>query len=169
MGGRIAAALAIAGGLLAVALVVRSSEPAGPPPERADLAFTLEDMNGVKVNLASFAGRPIVINLWATWCAPCIIETPQLVALADRFKDRGLVMIGISTDDEPDAIRKFAAEYKVTYPMLVGLGQEEFFGKLGYEGFLPISILIKPDGTISERVTGLKTTEDWERRIGKLF
>ena len=75
----------------------------------------------------------------------------------------------MSTDDQPDAIRAFAAEYKVTYPMLVGLGQDPFLRDIGYEGFLPLSILIKADGTIGDRITGLKTTDEWERRILALF
>jgi thiol-disulfide isomerase/thioredoxin len=169
-------ALAIAGGLLAIALVVRSGEAgrsraAGSAGvvERANLAYTLEDMNGAKVDLSTFAGKPLVINLWATWCGPCRLEMPQLVGLAERFRDRGLTIIGVSTDDQPDAIRAFAAEYKVTYPMLVGLGQDPFLRSIGYDDTLPASILIKADGTVSERFVGIRTTEDWERKILALF
>jgi thiol-disulfide isomerase/thioredoxin len=169
-------ALAIAGGLLAIALVVRLGEtgrsraaaPAGVV-EHANLAYTLEDMNGGKVDLSTFAGKPLVINLWATWCGPCRLEMPQLVDLAAKFRDRGLTIIGVSTDDQPDAIRAFAAEYKVTYPMLVGLGQDAFLRGLGYNDTLPASILIKADGTVSERFVGIRTTGDWERKILALF
>lgn len=163
-------ALAIAGGLLAVALVARSSGKVPPPPvEHANLAFVLEDMTGAKVDLATFAGKPLIINLWATWCGPCRLEMPQLVGFADKFRDRGLKIVGVSTDDTPDAVRAFAAEYKVTYPMLVGLGQDAFLRSIGYKDTLPLSILIRADGTIAERITGIKTTEDWERRILALF
>ena len=170
MSGRIGIALAIAGGLLAIALVARSSNSAPPAPvEHANLAFTLEDMSGKKVDLSTYAGKPLVINLWATWCGPCRLEMPQLVGLADKFRDRGLRIVGVSTDDTPDAIREFAAEYKVNYPMLVGLGQDAFLRAVGYEDQLPLSILIRADGTIAERITGIKKTEDWERRILALF
>lgn len=170
MGGRVVAGLAIAAGLLAVALVVRS-KPAEPatPVERANLAFTLDDMNGAKVDLSKFGGKPLIINLWATWCGPCRLETPQLQALSEKFKSDGVTIIGVSVDDKPEAIREFAAEYKVTYPMLVGIGQEPFLKAMGYEDPLPLSILIKADGTIVERHIGLKTTEDWERMIRALF
>lgn len=164
MAGRVSIALAIAAGLLAVALVARSSSA-----ERANLAFTLEDMNGTKVDLSTFAGKPIIINLWATWCGPCRLEMPQLVGFAEKFKAQGLTVIGVSVDDAPDAIRAFAAEYQVTYPMLVGLGQDPFLKSVGYEETLPMSLLIRADGTVAERFVGIKTTDEWERRIRALF
>jgi thiol-disulfide isomerase/thioredoxin len=170
MSGKVTIALAIAGGLLAVALVVRSTSSGVPAPvETANLSAVMDDMNGSPVDLGSFAGKPLVINLWATWCGPCLLETPQLVALADKFKDQGLTIVGISVDDTPEAVKKFAEEMKVSYPMLVGVGHEAFLTQLGYEGVLPRSILIKADGTISDRITGIKTTADWERRILSLF
>ena len=161
--------LAIAGSLLAVAFVVRTSSRESEPRVKANLAFTLEDMNGAKVNLASYAGKPLIINLWATWCGPCRLEMPQLVEFAAKYKDQGLQVIGISVDDKPDDIRQFAAEYKVTYPMLVGLGQDAFLNSLGYEDSVPISVLIRSDGTIAEKLMGITTTDDWEKRIKALF
>jgi len=161
--------LAIAGSLLAVAFVVRTSSRESEPRVKANLAFTLEDMNGAKVNLASYAGKPLIINLWATWCGTCRLEMPQLVEFAAKYKDQGLQVVGISVDDEADKIREFAAEYKVTYPMLVGLGQDAFLNSLGYEDSVPISVLIRADGTIADKLMGITTTDDWEKRIKALF
>ena len=176
MVGRVSLALAIAGGLLAVALVVRSGgqrakdgAAGSAAVERANLAFTLEDGNGGKVDLSSFAGKPLVVNLWATWCAPCRLETPQLEALFQKFRDRGLAVIGVSVDDQPDAVRAFAAEFKVSYPMLVGLGQDAFLRSIGYEDPLPLSVLIRADGTVADRFIGIRTTDVWERKILSLF
>ena len=170
MSGRVGVALAIAGALLAVALVARSATNAPPAPvEHANLAFTLADMSGNKVDLSTFAGKPLVINLWATWCGPCRLEMPQLTGFADKFRDRGLRIVGVSTDDTPELIREFAAEYKVNFPMLVGLGEDAFLRAVGYDDRLPLSILIRADGTIAERIMGIKTTDDWERRILALF
>jgi peroxiredoxin len=90
---------------------------------------------------------------------------PQLVGLANRFRERGLVILGISVDDPPAAIRAFAAEYGANYPMLVGLGQDRFLEGLGYQGVLPFTALVGADGRIVDRITGLRTTADWERRI----
>jgi cytochrome c biogenesis protein CcmG/thiol:disulfide interchange protein DsbE len=133
------------------------------------MSGVLEDMNGVKVDLASFAGKPVVINLWATWCGPCKLETPQLVSLSEKFKARGLTILGISVDDLPDAIRAFASEFKVSYPMLVGAGHEDIIQRLGYEEVLPFSILVDRTGAVVGEITGIETTADWERRIEELL
>lgn len=168
MSGRVLAALAVASALMAVAFVARGVN-SGPPPPKVDLSVTLEDLNGAKIDLSAYAGKPVVFNLWATWCGPCKLETPQLVALSEKFKARGLTIIGISVDDQPDAIRAFASEFKVGYPMLVGVGHEDFIHRLGYQDMLPFSILVDKTGTVVGQITGLETTADWERRIEELL
>jgi thiol-disulfide isomerase/thioredoxin len=168
MSGRVLAALAVASALMAVAFVARGVH-SGPPPPKVDLSVTLEDLNGAKIDLSSYAGKPVVLNLWATWCGPCKLETPQLVALSEKFKARGLNIIGISVDDTPDEIRAFASEFKVKYPMLVGVGHEDFMTRLGYQDMLPFSILVDRNGVVVGQITGLETTGDWERRIEELL
>lgn len=154
---------------MAVAFVVRGGSVSGPAPPRIDLAVTIDDMDGKKVDLSPYAGKPLVINLWATWCVPCRIETPQLVALSEKFKAQGISFIGISTDDKPDAIRAFAAEFKVPYPMLVGLTNERFVDHLGYTGVLPFTILLDKTGIVAGQITGIETTESWEKRLAELI
>ena len=162
-------ALSAAAVLLALTLVVRATNPPAAAPERADLSLVFTDVDGRTVRLSDFSGKPLIINIWATWCVPCQIEMPQLVQLADRFKDRGVTIVGISPDDTPEQIRAFAAEYEVTYPMLVGRGREDALEALGYVGNLPMSVFVKADGTVAHRLTGIATTESWERRIQGLF
>jgi thiol-disulfide isomerase/thioredoxin len=171
MSGKVLAAAAVIGAMFAVAFVVRSGGPAEPvvPKTKVNLSFVVNDSNGNKVNLASFAGKPLLLNMWATWCGPCKIETPQLMALADKYRARGLAVVGLNVDDNPEAVRAFANEFKVNYPMLVGLGQTGLLEAVGYEGELPLSLLIKADGTINEIVLGLHKTPDWERMIEALF
>jgi len=159
---------------MAVAFSVRGgggafAVPPGPGGPKVDFAAVLDDMNGVKVDLAAYQGKPVVINLWATWCGPCKLETPQLVALSEKYKAHGLTIIGISTDDKPEGIRAFAAEFKVPYPMLVGAGHEEFLERLGWEGTLPFSLLIDKSGAVVAQITGLETTAGWESRIEGLL
>jgi thiol-disulfide isomerase/thioredoxin len=171
MTAKILTAIAVVGAVTAVALVSRPSPPQQPaiPKPKANLAFVVDDMNGKKVDLASFAGKPLVINLWASWCGPCKVETPQLVDLGNKYRPRGLTIIGLNVDDTADVVRAFAQEMKVNYPMLVGLGQTKLLEAVGYEGDLPLSLLIKADGTINEVVLGLHKTPDWERKIEALF
>lgn len=169
MNGKVGIALVVAGALLAIALVARSGVAPAGPVEKANLAHTLEDMAGAKIDFAKYAGKPLIVNLWATWCGPCRLEMPQLEELSQKYRDRGLSVVGISVDDTPDKIRAAAVESKITYPMFVGIGQDAFLRGLGYEDVLPFSILIRADGTIADRITGIKTTEDWERRIRALL
>ncbi len=167
--GRIGMALAAAGALLAIALTVRWTPPGDGVPEQVDLEATFPDVDGREVRLADFAGKPMVINLWATWCGPCRLETPQLVDLHAKYRERGLVILGISIDDRPEAIRAFADEFKVTYPMLVGRDRHEELAALGYSGPVPMTVFVRPDGTIATRVVGIATTASMERRILALF
>jgi thiol-disulfide isomerase/thioredoxin len=168
MSGKVLVGLAVAGALLAIALIGRAGISSGPAAPAMNFDVTLADMNGAPVDLASFKGQPLIVNLWATWCGPCRIETPELVKFAEKYKDRGLRVIGISADDTPDAIRAFAAEFGVPYPMLVGLNQEAFLQSIGYRGTLPLTLMVAKDGTIREQITGLRRVAEWERMIEAL-
>jgi thiol-disulfide isomerase/thioredoxin len=126
-------------------------------------------MNGADVHLADFKGKPLVINFWATWCGPCVLETPELVELAAEYKSQGVQFVGISYDDEPDQVKKFAAEHKVPYPMLVGKNRDDVFDALGIGDGLPTSLLIRPDGRIAEHLVGINTKEWFREHVEELL
>src|SRR5579863_4112316 len=125
--------------------------------EHANFNFTLKDMNGQDVRLADFKGRPLLVNFWSTTCGPCQLETPELVDLAAKYKDRGLAIVGISIDDSPSDIRAFADHYKVTYPLLVGDGRDEVAEAFGLKDAIPMSVFITSSGTVMGRLEGLET------------
>jgi thiol-disulfide isomerase/thioredoxin len=131
-----------------------------PAGDLASLDFTLKDMHGKDVNLASFRGRPIILNFWATWCGPCKAEIPALIELADRYKAQQLVVLGVSVDDSPEELRQFAAEYKMNYPVLVGLGHDTFQEKYDAVLMVPVTWFIKPDGTVLKKHQG-PASKDW--------
>jgi thiol-disulfide isomerase/thioredoxin len=81
--------------------------------------FSLKDLDGRPVPVSSWTGKSLMINFWATWCAPCQREIPLLKALAMDWKDRDLQIVGIAVDD-PDKVRRFAKEFHIDYPLLVG-------------------------------------------------
>ena len=138
---------------------------AGP----ANLNFTLKDMNGGDVDLASLAGNVILLNFWATWCGPCKVEIPGFVELQDQYRDEGLVVLGLSVDDPIEKLKPFAEEYKVNYPLLVGLGRDDFQEAFGPIWGIPITVYIGRDGTLCKRHMGLATKEQVERDIKALF
>ena len=151
------------------ACVQQDEEDPVPSAGSPSLDYVLKDMDGKDVNLTSLKGRPVLINFWATWCPPCKAEIPWFVEFAEKYRDRNLVVVGISVDDTPEDIRTFSQEYKVNYPMLVGLGHEcadrigrrqmagrhegrdpgiDDWGLLGHDGSAPIfrvgSFLMRP-------------------------
>ena len=100
-------------------------------------------MAGKDVRLADFKGRPMIINFWATWCPPCKAEIPGFVELVDQYKDQQFTVLGISTDDSPPDLQKFAAEYKMNYPVLVGLGHDDLLEAYEASMAIPVSWLIR--------------------------
>jgi peroxiredoxin len=134
----------------------------------APLAFTLKDMNGVNVKLASFRGKIILLNFWATWCPPCKVEIPYLVELQDQYRD-DLVILGFSVDDTPEQLQPFATEYKINYPLLVGNGREDVQDAFGPMWGIPVSVIIGRDGKIVKKHSGIASKEQIEREIQALL
>lgn len=134
----------------------------------APLDFTIKDMNGVDVHLASFKGKVILLNFWATWCGPCTVEIPDLVALQEEYAD-DLVVLGFSVDDTAEQIQPYAAEYKMNYPVLVGLGHENVQEAYGPLFGIPVSVLIDREGRVAQKMSGIRSKEQFEREIKALL
>ena len=92
--------------------------PAARVPERLP-AFTLADLDGRATPVATWQGRSLIINFWATWCAPCQREIPLLKSLQAGWQNRGFTVVGIAVDFR-DKVRQFATAHQVGYPLLVG-------------------------------------------------
>jgi len=138
---------------------------AGKP---APLHFTLKDMNGADVKLASFKGKVILLNFWATWCGPCKAEIPSLVELQHQYAD-DLVVLGFSVDDTVDKMKPYAAQYKINYPLLVGNGREDVQEAFGPLFGIPVSVIIGRDGKIAKKHSGIATKSQFEREIKALL
>jgi peroxiredoxin len=135
----------------------------------ANLNFTVKDMHGAEVKLADFKGKVILLNYWATWCPPCKREIPDLIALQDQYRDKGLVVLGVSQDDDPETLRGFASTWKMNYPILVGRDKPELLEAQGALWGLPTSYLIGRDGTICTRHLGPAEKSTFEREIKALL
>jgi peroxiredoxin len=147
---------ALAAGLGAVAGWQRL-RPSAAADDAVVLLFgqTLPDASGAPLPLSRFAGRPLIVNFWATWCPPCIEEMPELSELHRDLAPRGLGMVGIGIDTA-SKIAEFAAKHPVSYPLAVaGMGGTEIGRRFGNQaGALPFTVLIDREGRIAHRLLG---------------
>jgi cytochrome c biogenesis protein CcmG/thiol:disulfide interchange protein DsbE len=139
-------------------------------------AFTLEDLSGNKVSLASYKGKALLINFWATWCAPCKIETPWLIDLRNQYAAQGFEILGISADDinrgdaqklseEKQEIAHFVQQMHMPYPVLIdGDSVSQPYGGLDA---LPTSYFVDRNGTVIAAQLGLTSKNEIEANIKK--
>lgn len=136
---------------------------------KANLDFALKDVAGQKVHLSQYQGQVVLLNFWATWCRPCRTEIPSLVSLYRDYKDRGVVVLGVSVDSEVRRVKPFARMMKMNYPVLIGAGHEDFGNAFGpFLGF-PTSVLIGRDGKVCVRHVGILSRSELERRVSALL
>ena len=144
------------------------------PEEPAILApdFTLQSLDGKRYTLSELRGKVVILNFWATWCAPCRKEIPDLSRIYTAHKDHGLIILGISWDElSKDRIRKFAENYKVSYPVLHGTQSELIQVGQAYqwEGYLPTTYLIDREGYLKEVFVGARSETFLLKRIEALL
>jgi thiol-disulfide isomerase/thioredoxin len=137
----------------------------------ANLTLKFKDLQGKSINLSDYKGKVILLDFWATWCPPCRKEIPGFIELYNKYKSRGLVVIGISMDDTDDTanVKHYAAQIKMNYPILLGFGREDDLKPAFGELPLPTSFVIARDGRICARHDGLTATELVEREIAGLL
>ena len=159
------------------AMADESADDGNTTPLNGKLApnFTLEDLNGKKVSLASFKGRPLVVDFWATWCAPCKVEIPWFEKLHDQYASQGLEILGVSADDldkddpakmftEKRDIADFATKMHMNYPILVDAEAVEDLYKL--DAF-PTTFFIDRTGKVVASTVGLTPRDVIEADIKK--
>jgi thiol-disulfide isomerase/thioredoxin len=117
--------------------------------------FSLRDLEGHQVSLSQYRGHPVVIDFWATWCAPCRHQIPELKKLYAKYKSRGLVVLGVACDtvqgDGVRSVRPFVREFDISYPIL--LAEAPVLDDFGIEA-LPTTVFLGSDGTIVGRTMG---------------
>jgi len=125
--------------------------------------FTVRDLDGRTISLASLRGKVTVVNFWATWCGPCRAEIPDLVALQEKYRDT-LQVVGISQDEAPaDVVRRFAADHKVNYPIVMMTAdlEKRFPGVVA----LPTSYILDRDARIVQKHVGMLTAAATEAEV----
>jgi len=131
------------------------------------LEATLPDMAGREVPFKNYLGKPIVVNFWATWCAPCVEEMPALNEMAQSMPGVQFVGIGIDTADK---IREFVAKIPVSYPLLIaGHGGIALLRELGNPtGGLPFTVMFDANGSMIDTILGQVQLDDLQARIRTL-
>ena len=140
--------------------------------------FTLDNLQGQPVSLASYRGKAVMINFWATWCGPCKIETPWLVQLRDKYAPQGFEVLGVSSqgddvtpkqktawDKDKADIEKFAQQDKLPYPVL--LGGDSIAKPYGGVDALPTSFFVNRKGVVVAAAMGLTSESELEGDIQK--
>ncbi|MBN1850062.1 MAG: TlpA family protein disulfide reductase [Deltaproteobacteria bacterium] len=143
--------------LLALVLGQYSSKAAEKPPAPD---FLLNDINGGMVSLSQHKGKIILLDFWATWCPPCRMSIPELVALNKKYKDKGLVILGISVDDPEkvnDALLKaFVKKFKINYTIL-RINEQVMRDYFAYQQIgVPTMFIIDREGKILDMYVGFR-------------
>ena len=132
--------------------------------------FSLADLNGEVRHVSEWDGKVVVVNFWATWCAPCRKEIPFFNSLQARYADKGLQFVGIAVDDLR-AVKRFMEVIPIEYPVLVGDDDAIPIAKAygNKEGVLPFTVFIDRNGNIASIAKGGLTEEVTEQTLLKLF
>ena len=128
--------------------------------------FSLRGVNHSPVRLSDYKGKVILLDFWATWCAPCQTEIPQFIAFQNKFAGQGFQMIGISMDDTVEPVRKFQLRFKMNYP--VAMGDTKVASAYGGVLGLPMAFLIGKDGRIVKIYDSAADTKQMESDIRKI-
>ena len=136
-----------------------------PDPQMADLDFIMQDMHGQEVSLNDYRGKVILLDFWATWCAPCRIEIPGFIELFDKYEDDGFVVLGINVDDSVPAMQAFAAELEMDYPVLVAADRDDVKDAYGPPVGYPTAFMINRAGEICMSHVGFAPKDQFEREI----
>jgi thiol-disulfide isomerase/thioredoxin len=163
-------------GELVVDAATGAPEYVSPLTGKPAPAFALEDLSGKKVSLADYKGKAVLVNFWATWCAPCKIETPWIVELREKYAAQGFEVLGISADDlDLDDAKKLADEKKqiahsaeqlhIPYPVLINGGSlDKDYGGLDE---LPMTFYVDRSGNVIATQMGLSSKDEMEGNIKK--
>ncbi len=161
-------------GILAIAVagsVLLYQWAAPETPHRSD--FALADLDGTMRAVGDYDGQVIVLNFWATWCAPCRKEIPMLVAAQKQWGHRGLQVIGIAIDDHAPSA-EFAERYGINYPVLAapteGARIQDRYTRPGTPaGVLPYTAIIDRSGQVVAQIAGALTRDQLTARIEPLL
>ncbi|MDX1638465.1 MAG: TlpA disulfide reductase family protein [Balneolaceae bacterium] len=130
--------------------------------------FTVDLVNGETFTLSEQKGKVVLMNIWATWCAPCADEMPDFIDLYEKYRDDGLVILGVSIDEQGRSVVKpFMEKFDVTYPVVIDDGT--IMDKYGPTMGIPTTYIIDKQGTLKYFSVGALTKKELEPRLRELL
>lgn len=163
--------------LLATTATRRLSDKRNDPGETSPVvtlasalspAWELKDVNGKMVKSSDFSGKVVMLDFWATWCGPCRMEIPGFIELQKQYADKGLVVIGVSLDqDGASAVKPFIEKLGINYPIV--LGDEVIVSAFGGIEGIPTTFIIDRAGNIVRKHVGYAPKAEFEADIKPLF
>jgi len=154
----------------AVVLLALSSPRAAraEPSGHVAPSFTVRGIDGRSLRFSDFKGRALILDFWATWCGPCRATIPHLNQLQERFAGQGLVVVGLSVDEEDaQSLRRFADRMGVKFRL--GVADERVLDQYGPIRSIPTTFFISRRGTVLRRVVGYIDPETLEQYARELF
>lgn len=131
------------------------------------LDFKANDLNGKTVHFSEYRGKVVLLNIWATWCPPCVKEIPDLNQIYHEYKDKGVVVLGLSLDVSAEDVREALNRgLQMDYP--VWHGDQEFAQQHQIRG-IPHTMIVNKEGAVVEQMTGMQSKETFEAAIRKLL
>lgn len=154
--------------IAAVALVLSFAQSGCGPQQQAVTGpapkWVLRDVDGKTVKSSDFSGKVVILDFWATWCGPCRLEIPHFVELQKEYGDQGLVVIGVSLDQQgPGVVKKFMKNFNVGYPMV--MADEKVVDDYGGVRAIPTTFVIDRQGNFVKKFVGFASKSEFEKAI----
>ena len=124
-------------------------------------------LNGKKLTPKQYEGKGLLITFWATWCPPCVAEIPHLNDLYKKYKDQGIIILGLSIDNKKSTVQRFMKKTKIHYP--VAMSTKKAMQGLGPINAVPTTIVVNEKGDILYKTMGYESKEKLEEIIAEIL
>ena len=142
-----------------------SAEERKPKADYGKFAFTFSTLEGKKISLSDYAGKVVLVNIWAPWCGPCRKEAPGFQSLYKIYKSKGFEILSIAVQTNETDVRSFVSTYAMTWP--VGIRDEVAIAYRTYG--LPDNYVFRPDGSVAKHFIGFTSEEALRHVLEELF